>query len=293
MRAALTRPTPGPPSGPRPGCGWPPATPGAAVQLFAPLAGVDHLSPATPDAARLYAHALSAAGLHVEVPGFLAEVERAAQAFDNPVALAGALRGVVEARPDAAECGRVAAECQRFLGRWPQADAFDRLRAEALARVAESTAPEWDAAKVAAALQAAERWRARRPQDRAAAVTLVTLRLHGTRNAVSQAGQAYRDAAPLRDAEADPLLTADELDALGSAYLAVGKFDDARRVLERLTRSAAAPPGALVRLARAHLAQRNLPEARAALAAAQARPRNPQDQADYVAAVRQLQQENP
>jgi len=263
-----------------------------AAQLLAPL-GVAYLAKDA-EAARLYARALGSAGLQVQVPAFLAEAERFAQEYDNPAALAGALRGQVEAKPDAAGAARVAAECQRFLGRWPEAGEFHRLRAEALYRAAALTAPDWDAGKVAAAAQAAERLRARQPADRAAAVMLVTLRLRGGRAAAAEeVGQAYRDAAPLRDAEADPLLSVDELEALGASYRAAGKLADAARVLERLARSAAARPGGHVQLALTYLAQKRVPEARAALALAQTRPRSPQEQADYVAAVRQLQQETP
>ena len=257
-----------------------------AAQLLHPL-GAAALAQDV-DGARLYARALSAAGLHVLVPEFLAEAARAAQASDDPAALAAALRGLVEAKPDAAGATRVAAECQRFAGRWPEATEFHRLRAEALARVAESSAPDWDAAKVVAAVQAVERWRAREPRARRAAVLLVTLRLVG-----GDAAQMHRDAAPLRDAEADPLATGDELEALGAAYRVRGELDAAARVLGRLTRSSAARPGAYVQLALTYLAQRKFPEARAALASAQTLPRTPREQADYAAAARQLLQESP
>ena len=262
-----------------------------AAALLHPLGAADLAKDA--DAARLYARSLSAAGRHAELPAFLAEAERVAHDRDDPAALAGALRGLLEAKPDAAGAVRVAAECQRFAGRWPAADDFYRLRAEALYRVAEGSAPEWDGATVAAAVHAVERFRARRPGDRAAAVMLVTLRLHAGPNRTGNVEHAARDAGPLRDAESDPLATADELEALGTVYRATGKWTDAARVLERLSRSAAARPGAAVQLALTYLAQQKIPEARAALALAQTCPRTPQEQADYVAAVRQLAQETP
>ena len=256
--------------------------PARAAQLLHPL-GVTVLA-ADAEGARLSARSLSAAGLHVFVPELLAEAERGAQATDDPTALAAALRGLLEANPDAAGANRVAAECQRFAGRWPEATDFYRLRAEALFRVAESKAPAWDALEVAAALQAAERWRARRPRDRSAAVLLVTLRLRS-----DDAAQVSADATPLRDAEADPLMAAAELEALGTASRVGGDLDAAARVLERLARSPSATPGGHVQLALTYHAQGKLPAARAALAQAQLRPRSPQVQADYVATARQLQ----
>ena len=264
---------------------------GRAADLLQPLGTADLAGDA--DAARLYARSLSAAGRPAELPAFLAEAERVAHDRDDPAALAGALRGLLEAKPDAPGARRVAAECQRFVARWPDAGEFYRLRAEALYRVAEGTAPEWDGAAVAAAVQAVERFRARHPGDRAAAVMLVTLRLHSGPNRTGNVEHAARDAGPLRDAEADPLATADELEALGTVYRASGKLTDAARVLERLSRSAAVRPGAAVQLALTYLGQRKFPEARAALALAQTCPRSPQEQADYVAAVRQLPQETP
>ena len=257
-----------------------------AAQLLHPLGTAALAKDA--EGARLYARSLEAAGLHALLPDFLVAVENAAHDSDNPAALAAALRGQLEARPDAAAAERVAAECQRFAGRWPDAVEFPRLRAEALSRAAEVSAPDWDAAKVAAATRAAERWRARAPGDRAAAVMLVTLRLRA-----GDAAQASRDAAPLRDAEADTLATAAELEALGAVHFADGRLADAARVLERLARSALARPSVSVRLARVYFAQGKLPAARAALALAQSFPRSPQEQADYAAAARQLLQESP
>ncbi len=257
-----------------------------AAQLLHPLGSAALAKDA--EGARLYARSLEAAGLHALVPDFLAAVEKAAHDSDDPAPLAAALRGQLEARPDAVAAERLAAECQRFAGRWPDAGDFPRLRAEALHRAAEASAPDWEAAKVAAAIRAAERWRARAPGDRAAAVMLVTLRLRA-----GDAAQASRDAAPLRDAEADPCVTAAELEALGAAHLADGRLADAARVLGRLSRSSSARPGVSVQLALVYLAQRKLPEARAALALAQTLPRSPQEQADYAAAARQLLQESP
>jgi predicted Zn-dependent protease len=262
--------------------------------LLTPL-GPDALA-RDPEAARLYARALAEGGRREDVLGFLAAAVASSQTADDPAAAAGALRGLVEANataPVAAAAERVAADCQRLLGRWPESDELYRLRAEALFQAAAATAPAWEPAKLAEAMRAAQRYRARQPLDRTAAARLVTLRLHsaGDRSAVGDA--ALRDAVPLRDAEADPLLGGPELDALGAAYLAAGRFADARRVLTRLAASGAATAGSLTRLALALNALGEGGAARAALASAQSRPRTPQEQADYVAAARTIYPESP
>ena len=79
--------------------------------------------------------------------------------------------------------------------------------------------------------------------------------------------------------------------SLAAAPRGAARGQSDRRWLRK--RGDAARPGAAVQLALTYLAQQKFPEARAALALAQTCPRSPQEQADYVAAVRQLPQETP
>ena len=246
-------------------------------QLGEPALAVD------PRTARLYTGALAESGLDVRVDGFLALAEEAAVKANSPAPIAAALRGLVDAPPDAARAAAVAARADRLLtDRWPDhADLF-RLRADALARVAELSSPAWDPPRVRAAVQAYDRLRAKLPDDAGAAFGLAALHLYGEDNPE----QAVRDLAPVR--VADGTLTARQLELFGQAYRRTGKPTEAAAVLERAVRMSDAPAGCYTQLALAYHALGRDTEARTLLAAAGGRKRDDREHAEYVAAVKAI-----
>src|SRR5205807_2009885 len=115
---------------------------------------------------RAYARALAESGLDVRIDGFLALAEETSVKANAPTVVAAALRGWSEAPPTAARAAAVAAKADRLIAdRWPDSADLFRLRADALARVAELTPPAWDQTRVKAAVQAYERLRAKVPDD--------------------------------------------------------------------------------------------------------------------------------
>lgn len=252
-----------------------------AVQLLHKL-GEPALA-ADPGAARAYARALAESGLDVRVDGFLALAEEASVKANSPVPVAGALRGLLEAPPTAARAALVAAKADRLAtDRWQDSADLFRVRADALARVAELTPPAYEPVRVRAAVQAYERLRAKVPDDTGAAFGLAALRLYGEDNAE----QALRDLAPVR-AESD--LSAARLELFGQAYRKAGRLPEAVAVLERAARAHDATAGCFTQLALAYHALNRKDDARAVLAQAAARPRDDRQQADYVAAAKVLQ----
>jgi tetratricopeptide (TPR) repeat protein len=99
---------------------------------------------------------------------------------------------------------------------------------------------------------------------------------------------AYRTAEPLRQAESSGQLTPAMLETLGATYLAAGKFEAARRPLER---SAAAQPRAAVfcLLAHAYLGLGRTADARRCAARAGELPKSPREAADLVQLVRRIE----
>jgi len=259
--------------------------PNKAAQLLHSLGTTELATDA--DSTRLYGKALAMAGLSVQIDPFLEECEKVAIRFNTALPIIGVLRGWIDARPGPLAATAVAEHCRRLLVRWPEAAELYRVQALALAQLAEQVEPVWDSGRVSAAIQAAERFRAKTQDDRDIAVTLVELRLYGENNPE----QAYRDASPLRDAESDPTLTSDQLELLGTAYRRTDKLTDAVRVLERANRSENAGAGVWIQLALAYHGQSRKAEARRALGRAQAMSRTPREQTDYVAAAQTLLRE--
>ncbi len=255
----------------------------AAAQLLVPL-GTDGLA-AEPAAGRLYVRALASAGMTPQVEAYLAAAEANAVARTTPVPITAALRGLLDAPPDAGRAKGAADRADRALERFPDAADLFRLKADALYKVAELSG--WEAVAVAEAIRAGERFRAKEAGDRRTASQLVMLRLYGEKNA----DQAYRDAGPLRDAEADPLMSVAELEQLGMVYLRTNRPDDALRVLTRAGRSLMATAGCRTQLALALHASGRPADAKAELNRARGMPRTPREQADYVAAATLLYRE--
>lgn len=255
----------------------------AAAQLLFPL-GTEGLA-AEPAAGRLYVRALAAAGLAVQVEPYLAAAEEYAAAHTTPAPVTAALQGLLDAPPDAGRAKLVADRADWALVRFPDSADLFRLKADALYRLAELGG--WEPGAVAAAVRAGERFRAKAAGDRRTASQLVMLRLYGEKNP----GQAYRDAAPLRDAEADPLMTVAELEQLGLVYLRTNRPADALRVLTRAGKSQMATAGCRTQLALALRASGRPADAKAELNRARAMPRTPREQADYVAAANLLYRE--
>ncbi len=242
-----------------------------------------------PEAVQLYVRALADAGLEVQIEPLLEVVEKAADQYNTPQPIVGALRGWMDAKPDLARATKIVARLTALERRWPDLTEMYRIRAEVLFRIAELSTPSWDSVKVAAAVQACERFRAKVPTDRDNATLLMMLRCYGENNPE----QAYRDAEPLRTAESDPLLTVQHLEQLGMVYRLNKKLPDAIRLLQRATRSNSATAGCFTQLALAYHANGQKVEARQNLELARVRPRSAREQVDYRIAAQTLQRETP
>ena len=242
-----------------------------------------------PEAVRLYVHALADAGLETQIEPFLEVVEKSADPSNTQPPILSALRGWMDAKPDLARATKIVSRLTIVQRRWPDVTELYRIRAEALFRIAELSTPAWDSVKVAAAVQACERFRAKMPTDRDNATLLMMLRFYGENNPE----QAYRDAEPLRNPEADPLLSVQQLEQLGIVYKQNKKLPEAIRVLERATRSSSATTGCFIQLAMAYHANGQKAESRQALESARVRPRTTREQTDYLTATQTLQRETP
>jgi tetratricopeptide (TPR) repeat protein len=258
-----------------------------AVQLLHPF-GLKDISRDT-ELARVYVRSLSAAGLTSQIEPFLAEAEKLADQVNSPVGLVAVLQGWLDAKPDGVQAGKIVLLAQNYTARWQESGEMFRIRAEALYRIAELTTPPFDSVKSGAAIQALERSRSFNPLDRRLSTMMGTCRVYGEK----KYDQAYRDVMPLRDAESDPALTVEEMELLGTIYRLTARLEDAVRILERSTRSQSVTAGCYIQLALSYHSLRRKPEALAALRQAQSRPRNTQEQADYVSAARDLQREIP
>jgi tetratricopeptide (TPR) repeat protein len=234
-----------------------------------------------PSAARAYARALTETEQETRVEGFLALAEQAAEKANSPGPAVAVLVGWGEARPDDPDLARkIAGRADRLLARWADEPDLYRVRAGALFRAAEGTDPPWDPARVREAIQSAERLRARLPNDTDAAFWLGWLRL-----ADDNPERALRDVAPLLSPEADPVLTAPQLELIGAVYRRTGRLEDAVRVLSRAGEESNPHAGVFIQLALTYHERGQYGDARAALEKARHRPRTPREQADYRAAV--------
>lgn len=234
-----------------------------------------------PEAARYYTRALTETGQPDRVEAFLKLVEA-----NEPVMVA-ALRGWSEARPeDVTRSAKVADRVTLLLTRWSENMDLLRVQAQALLRVAEGSVPAWDPVRVAKAVQAHERLRARLPDDRVAIVGLGWLRLYGEGNPE----HAFRDLALLRAVEATPGVTTAELELLGAVYRRTGKIEQAVQVLQRATRLPDVSAGCFTQLALAYHARGQKVEARAALETARSLPRSSREQGDYLTAAKLIVQ---
>jgi predicted Zn-dependent protease len=258
-------------------------SPEKAIELLASL-GEPTLA-AEPPAARAYVRALTEAGQEGRVAGFLTVTEQVAERTGAPHSAAAALAGWAEARPvDAARARKIADRAARLQSRWPDHTDLFRVQADALFRAAEGIEPVWEPARLREALPAAERLRAKLPDDPQVATALGWLRL-----AEGNPERALRDVTPLRTPEAEPTLSLVQMELLGAIYRQTGKLEDSLRILVRAAADRNPPAGVYIQLALTYLARGQLDEARAAINQARSRPRSPREHAAYVAAVRAIQ----
>ncbi|HET6575686.1 MAG TPA: hypothetical protein VFG68_18950 [Fimbriiglobus sp.] len=239
---------------------------------------------AEPAAARAYVRALTEAGQEARVAEFLKLTEQVAEKTSTPQSAAAALAGWADAEPvTAARARQVADRAERLLSRWPDHAELFRVRADVLYRAAEGVDPVWEPARVREAVLAAERLRAKQPDDPQVAFMLGWLRL-----AEGNPERALRDVAPLRMPEAEPTLSLTQMELLGAVYRQTGKLEDSLRILVRAADGWNVPAGVHVQLALTYLARGQLGDARAAINQARNRTRSPREHADYVAAVRAI-----
>ncbi len=246
-----------------------------------------------PAAARMYAHALTASGLGVLVDDFLTKAEKPAQEegskVGSPRTAAAAFRGVLDSEPSADRAAAVADRAGKLLAKWVDHPDLLRVRADALAHVAEVGEPRWQPVRVAAAVKAYELARAKRYADLGSAAALARLRLKAER----RPDLALKDIAPVRGSEPVEPVPVDALEVLG-AVLAANDLDaEAIRVLDKVRRTGRASAGGLAVLALTYHKQGNRAAAEDALKAAGELPLTPRDRPDYLLAARTIRQEKP
>ncbi len=259
-----------------------------AMQVLVERIGEDRLCE-DPTAARWYVRSrLEAVGEGLEP--FLKKCEEVAVRKRDPLLIAAALAGILDAEFDAEWSATAARTAGRWLDQWPNSEPLLRVRAALLARLAERVLPPWNETRVRPAVTAYIELKGKGGDDADTAAALAWLRLKGERNVP----RAVADAAPLiaADGRRDPL-TPRQLEVLGAVYLADGRLDPAVRVLETVV-GVAPTPTARFCLTQAYLKQGRTADARAAFAAARVRigPRTEQEDADYRDTYDALQREN-
>lgn len=243
--------------------------------------------------ARMYARALTASGLGVLVDDFLTKAEKPAQEegskVGSPRIAAGAFRGVLDSEPSADRAASIADRAGKLLAKWVDHPDLLRVRADALAHVAEVGEPRWQPIRVAAAVKAYELVRAKKFTDLGSASALARLRLKGER----RPDLALKDIAVVRTAEPIEPVAVDSLEILGAVLAANEQEAEAVRVLEKVRRTGRATAGGLSVLAMAYHKQGQRPAAIEAFQAAGELPLTDRARPDYLLAARTLRQEKP
>ena len=271
--------------------------PAAARELLARLG--DHAAKADPLTARLTARARVEEGPWSPPDRMADELAVAAIGkHASPLIPVAFLRGVMDARnPDATRAAWVAARAQKLLADWPDDVLARRLLADALYRQSELSDPPWAADPARAALRAYHGLPAVEHADPAVAAAVAMLSL----KALKDTGAAVRAVAPLRAPAAEPLLTAEQVEALAAVLTADGRPGEAVARLRRVC--VPSPPGQTVpggtagcwvQLARAFHADRQPGAARAALdVVLNIADRSAREHAEWVETKRLFQREAP
>jgi predicted Zn-dependent protease len=230
-----------------------------------------------PACAALYVRSLCAAGAVPLATEFVHELEREERAAGVLLPAAAALLAAGQAE----EAGRAA---RHVLDREPLHRAAHVLLGDCLRAQAERPETGWDVDLVRKALREYELARQTDGDSLLVAERIARLQLL----ALNLPDLAYRTAEPLRQAEDAGQLTPAMLETLGATYLAAGKFEAARRPLER---SAAAHPRAAVfcQLARAYLGLGRTADARRCAARAGELPKSPRETAELLRLLRRIE----
>lgn len=259
-----------------------------AIQLLRQLGEGAILS--TTQLARVYSRALVEAGLGVTAPDLLTSAEAAGVKAGNPAVAAAVITGLSETNFDPTVSAATLSTADRLSDRWPADPTILSARAAALRQAAAEGTPPWDPIRTHPAVAALERALISHPDDLDVVSDLVWAKWKGE----GAANRAWKAAEPLvRAHETSVALTGRQLTALGGAWLANGKPDQAVVVLVQAERIGPPTATASIHLARAYMELKKPTDARIALAAARGRRMSAQDQADHAAVSATLPREKP
>jgi tetratricopeptide (TPR) repeat protein len=192
----------------------------------------------------------------------LLEAARAMQATGRLEDAVRWAKQVLDREPNHADALCVVADCTRQL-----AEKGDR---------------GWDGDRVREALQAYRTVQRQQPNRLDTANNIAWLEL----KALGRPRDAFESAAPLRAVEDQVGTPADFLETLGAIYLALGRPEDARRMLEQAVATAGPRPSFFIYLALAHHALKQPDRAEYYLNGAYRMPKRNRDLADLVDASR-------
>jgi tetratricopeptide (TPR) repeat protein len=192
----------------------------------------------------------------------LLEAARAMQATGRLEDAIRWAKQVLDREPNHADALCVVADCTRQL-----AEKGDR---------------GWDGDRVREALRAYRAVLQQQPNRLAIANNIAWLEL----KALGRPRDAFESAAPLRAVEDQVGTPADFLETLGAIYLAMGRPEDARRMLEQAVATAGPRPSFFIHLALAHHALKQPDRAEYYLGGAYRMPKGNRDLADLVDASR-------
>jgi predicted Zn-dependent protease len=241
---------------------------------------------------RLHARALAEAKMTARAEEMFDELEKREREGRRPHPVLGValLRGVLDAKPDAARAVWVARRATRLLAGWPDDVAARWLLADAQFRRSELGSPPWNPELAYASLAAYDRLPASAREDPAVIAAVAALRL----KALGDVAGATRAIAPLRDPGSMPLLTPTQREVVGAVLVAGGKPGEAVSVLEWAVRGPGTTAGCWVQLALAYHAEGRSADARAALErAGEALHRSSREEVEWRAASGLIQGDEP
>jgi predicted Zn-dependent protease len=243
--------------------------PSDAIQAIEPLKA-DWAT--DPEAASLYVRALGTSGAASEITPFLEKVFAAAKSAVVP---ASAVYAVLQLNEPTLAFKWV----EQAQKQWPTSREVDIIAATTHLMLTEPTgAKSLDPQHTTKAVAAYLRLQDREPKNLEVAANLAWLQLKG----LKQPDAAYRAAAPLIAAEKTVGLSPQYRDTLGAVYVALGKYEDARNILEPATRHQTHHiVGVWIHLAAAYAGQQRRFEAQRCLDNALKLPRSAREQAEW------------
>jgi tetratricopeptide (TPR) repeat protein len=248
---------------------------GRPTEAAAALAPVRAALVHDPDGCGVYVRALCACGSYVLAEQFLSEV----QADKRP------LEVLLEAARGLQSAGR-----HEEASRWAK-HALDRdpghapalvIRADSLRELAELDDGGWDRDKVREAIRHYQAVLNQQPDNLVVANNVVWLEL----KALGRPDEALKSSAPLSAARGQSSFPAEFMDTLGAVYVAVGRYEDARKLLVQAIGAVGPRASFFMHLALAHHGLKQPELAERSLARAAELPMSPRERAELVEVTR-------